>query len=417
MILTSLPLSDEARPDGGPPVDGGIEVSIQRGPLIGLLLLNALLTILTLGIYRFWARTKVRQRLWGAVSVGGDAFAYTGTGKELFIGFLVALVVLLPFAGGVAVINSLIPPTDIGTRLLVQFGIGLGAGLLGLTALYFARRYLLTRTCWRGVHGGQDRALGAYMAVHLKGYLLSIVTLGLIQPYVDAKTYNFRTGITWFGTERFAAAADTRGLWSVWLPSWLLFITGYGVLLAAMWPMMEWSAAAQAAQAGGYAPEPPPPFQSGPWIASAALILTATAGFYFYLVQSTVRFLGATQLGDMRFDLPVSWRNLVHIPLIGVLIYLGLLVLSAGGIALIIWASGGAKAVLALTPLIFLFLMLVLIGLVSVAWTQVEVLRTIGRHLRLTNIGVLDDILNRGQPAPSRGEGLADALGDVGIGA
>jgi hypothetical protein len=46
--------------------------------------------------------------------------------------------------------------------------------------------------------------------------------------------------------------------------------------------------------------------------------------------------------------------------------------------------------------------------------TQVEVLRLIGRHLRLRDMGVLDDLLNRGQPAPSRGEGLADAI-DAGI--
>lgn len=405
-------------PDGQPPTDGGIEVSIARGPLIGLLLLNALLTILTLGIYRFWARTRVRQRLWSSVSLRGDAFTYTGTGKELFIGFLVALVVLLPFGLLVALVTSLIPPADFGKQLLMQAVLGLGAGLLGLTALYFARRYLLTRTCWRGIHGGQDRGLGRYMLVHLKAYLPVLLTLGLIQPWADARTYNYRTGITWFGTERFGATATASGLWKVYLPGWLLFAAGYATLFAAFWPLMEWSAAAQAAQAAGQPPaSPPPPFTPAPWIASVLLILLGSACFFLYAVRRSLAFLGATRLGAMRFDLPLRTRQMLYIPLIGTLIYVGMLTLTGLAGAGYVGAVGPKSLALAWLPFLLLIVILSLNSLVSVAWTQVEVLRLIGRHLRLRDMGVLDDLLNRGQPAPSRGEGLADAIGDIGIGA
>lgn len=310
--MSSLPLHQEPDAplrDGAPPSDGGIEVSIARGPLVGLLLLNALLTILTLGFYRFWARTRVRQRLWSAVSLRGESFTYTGTGKELMIGFLVAMVALLPLGMLVAALTSLIPPADFGKQMLVQTFVGLGAGLLGLTALYFARRYLLTRTRWRGIHGGQDRELGRYMLVHLKAYLPVLLTLGLLQPWADAKTYNYRTGITWFGTERFSANATASGLWRLYLPGWLMIVGGYVLFIVSFWPFMEWSMAAQEAQAAGQPPaSPPPPFAVAPWITSIALILLGSVGFFLYAVRRSIAFLGATRLGDMPFDLPVRTR-------------------------------------------------------------------------------------------------------------
>ena len=45
-----------------------------------------LLTLITLGLYRFWARTRVRRYMWSATSPGGDPFEYTGTGLEKLLG-------------------------------------------------------------------------------------------------------------------------------------------------------------------------------------------------------------------------------------------------------------------------------------------------------------------------------------------
>ncbi len=58
-----------------------------------------LLTLITLGLYRFWARTRVWRYMWSATSPGGDPFEYTGTGLEKLLGFLVAMVILAVVLG------------------------------------------------------------------------------------------------------------------------------------------------------------------------------------------------------------------------------------------------------------------------------------------------------------------------------
>ncbi len=50
----------------------------------------------TLGIYRFWLATDIRRFLWSNTELAGETFEYTGTARELLIGFLIALAILVP---------------------------------------------------------------------------------------------------------------------------------------------------------------------------------------------------------------------------------------------------------------------------------------------------------------------------------
>ena len=68
----------------------------RAGRLFGLGVTVMFLSLITLGFYRFWGKTRIRRYLWSRVSLMGDRFEYTGTGKELFFGFIIALGVLIP---------------------------------------------------------------------------------------------------------------------------------------------------------------------------------------------------------------------------------------------------------------------------------------------------------------------------------
>ncbi len=61
-----------------------------------LMIRGALLQVVTLGIYRFWLTTDARRFLWANTEIDGDSLEYTGTAIELFLGFLIAIALLVP---------------------------------------------------------------------------------------------------------------------------------------------------------------------------------------------------------------------------------------------------------------------------------------------------------------------------------
>ena len=77
-----------------PPVPAGF--SGDRGEFFRLTARGAALELATFGFYRFWLVTDIRRHLWSHTAIDGDAAEYTGRGKELLIGFLFAMAILVP---------------------------------------------------------------------------------------------------------------------------------------------------------------------------------------------------------------------------------------------------------------------------------------------------------------------------------
>jgi len=127
---------------------------------------NLLLTIVTLGVYRFWATTRTRRYLWSRSRFVDENLEWAGSGKELMIGFLLAMLVFaVPF----------ILVTQVAQAMILRGQIALGTGLtlaswlmifyLGGLARYRALRYRLGRTRWRGIRGGSDDQGFGYASV------------------------------------------------------------------------------------------------------------------------------------------------------------------------------------------------------------------------------------------------------------
>lgn len=132
-----------------------VSISFKSGGdrLIVLGIFNAILRILSLGLYSFWAKTEVRKRLWSFTRIDGEPLEYTGTGKELFLGFLIvfAAFILPLMAAGIAV--ALLFRSYSAALPLYQGAVYLLIFLLIGNAMYRAQRYRLSRTRWRGIRG------------------------------------------------------------------------------------------------------------------------------------------------------------------------------------------------------------------------------------------------------------------------
>lgn len=191
-----------------------IEHDSQMMPLLGIWLVNLFLTLVTLGIYRFWAKTRVRRFIWGHTRFLGDRLEYTGTAMELLIGFISFIVI---FIVPLTAINLLIfRQPDIG--FWEQMGAAVYGALLFFVyifynfAAYRARRYQLTRTLWRGLRGAQTGSAMAYNFNALGYGMLTMMTFGFYYPWAIVRLAEFRLNNTWIGGQKLSFKGNGRDL-------------------------------------------------------------------------------------------------------------------------------------------------------------------------------------------------------------
>lgn len=207
--------------------------------MILLALLNLVLSVATLSIWRFWGRTRVRRALWGGVVAWDDPAEYTGTGKELFLGFLMALVVIyLPLFALYGYAQTLVVADDPrGMALLV----GLYPVTVFLVAAGFfrARRYQLSRTVWRGIRGGQTGSAWIYAFRSMAVWILTPLSLGWAWPWGAMWLARYRMRHTTFGDRHFVCEADAGRLYGRFAVVWLCTLAYLGGVVVLSWGVIE----------------------------------------------------------------------------------------------------------------------------------------------------------------------------------
>jgi uncharacterized membrane protein YjgN (DUF898 family) len=196
------------------------------GGFVGLSLLNGALRILTVGVYHFWGKTEVRQRIWSAVRIDGEPLEYRGTGGELFRGFLIVFVLILLPMGLASFGSSLfLPQTWQGIYQMAFWGV---VFLLSGIGIHRARRYRLSRTRWRGIRGGLSGRSRGFAWTYLWTMLLVPVTLGWVLPWRAVRLQRALFNDTRFGDNGFTftgvAGPLYRRFWLVWVSGIVLFI-------------------------------------------------------------------------------------------------------------------------------------------------------------------------------------------------
>lgn len=255
---------------------------------------NLLLTIVTLGIYRFWATTRTRRYLWSRTRFIDERMEWTGTGMELFKGFmLVFALFVLPYV----VLNFVI-------QRLVLSGQGALAGLLGVGMVLFiyyligvarfrALRYRLARTHWRGIRGGSMDPGFTYGWSWMWKNFVGTMVLGLLIPWSMVSLWNERWNRMSFGPFAFEANGRVEGLMGRFLLCYLAPVIGLVVLIGFA------ASAFMAGMAGG---------RVGAGLAGSGFLLAIFA-FYFLIGLAVMAFYAkffrqmveAMRLGELEF--------------------------------------------------------------------------------------------------------------------
>ncbi|HEX2215332.1 MAG TPA: DUF898 family protein [Xanthobacteraceae bacterium] len=235
-------------PAAPPPRQGTGKFFGSERAFFGLLARGAVFLMLTLGIYRFWLTTDVRRFLWGNTEIAGDGLEYTGTARELLIGFLMAIVFLLPI-NGLIFIGTLAPT-------LLPYSGTLGfvlLALLGQFAFFRARRYRLTRTVYRGVRFHQTGSAVRYSVRANLWMVLIGLTAGLAYPWAAASLERYKMRHTHFGdlSGQFVGSGT-----SLFLRGFLLWLIVIGPPAAGVFQALasiNWPAVVTALESGSWA--------------------------------------------------------------------------------------------------------------------------------------------------------------------
>jgi uncharacterized membrane protein YjgN (DUF898 family) len=382
--MSSVPQHPPPRPLP-PPLPAAVSFSGDRSEFRRLATRGAALELVTFGFYRFWLATDIRRHLWSNTHIDGDAAEYTGRGRELLIGFLFALAILVP----IYLAYFLVSLQAERYKAFASFPLLAFFYVFGQFAIYRARRYRLTRTVWRGVRFWMSGSGWAYAGRAALWGVLMVLTLGLILPWREAALERYKMRHSYYGDLQ--GSFEGRG-WDFFKRGWWL------------WPL-----------------------------APVALYVWPLAPFVYGAFKAVEWrwWLSGIRFGEVRLESTMKRSALFSLywKVIGWILLLALVFIAYLAIcAALLGSASGATLAQFLKPQMFLksIPLLALAGLGYLVFLlainvvmRVYLLRDLwGRVLASTTVYDIASAANvtaRGEPAGALGEGFADGLDVAGF--
>lgn len=346
--------------------------TLEPKAFLGLSLKNGLLNLITLTLWRFWGKTEVRRRVWQGIRLNGDAFEYTGHGKELFIGFLLALLVLgLPFLLivfgaqflGPIFAALIILPLYIFIFWLWGFGV------------FTAFRYMASRTTYRGIRFRLAGSAPAYGLKYLGYVVLSGITMGWFWPVAERNLAESVWDEVRFGNRRIRfrmARSEREGMYGPYAIGWVSSFFGY-ILLVFVFVGVMYATGLFEPTPDGSPPQPGIAFTLGIYavmLALSPLILLVWAPYHAAKLRSITAGITFDNAG---FRMNVKAMSLWWLMVVN------------------------------------LFFLLITLGF-AMPWVQARTAKYLVERLESAGAARLDLVEQTGT-GPGSGEGLADAFG------
>jgi uncharacterized membrane protein YjgN (DUF898 family) len=385
------------------PAGGGMRAGFSgRGSeFAGILVRGVFLQLLTFGFYRFWLITNIRRNLWGNTRIGGESLEYTGTAKELLIGFLIALAILVP----VYILYAMAGLVAESMQAFASIPLILVLYCLGYYAAYRARRYRATRTLFRGVRFWMTGSGWSYLGRAALWDIATVLSLGFAYPWRKAALERYLMRNTRYGTLKGDFAGTGWELFKKLAPIWGMAMVGGGAIVILL------SIALSATSIDVW--------QAIPLI----LIIALSIAFVLSLAVVMRWRLNGIRIGEAAL---VSTLPILTVLGCSLLFVLSLLVFSSivgiiagiaiitGAVALRMQDLGGASILVVVAVGLFYIWTLLSIGALKRYFIERGLWRASAGTVAVTNFASIEAANAAGKPASGLGEGLADAL-DMGF--
>jgi uncharacterized membrane protein YjgN (DUF898 family) len=211
------------------------------GEFFVLYLKNIALTLITLGIYKFWAQVAIRRWIYQHSSFLKSRFDYHATGKERFFAFLKAMLVLGPMILTFVGLHYVLVDAGFGGEeafTLCFYGFFFVFFLLRPLIVVSSMRFRLARTSWAGMRFRFSGSVKDCYALYMHDLFLMIVTLGFYGAWHHVNVRRFKAENSDLGGEHFEFRGSaleylgllmvgtmlsymTLGLFLPWLIAWI----------------------------------------------------------------------------------------------------------------------------------------------------------------------------------------------------
>lgn len=393
-----------------------------------ILVRGAVLLMITLGIYRFWLATDTRRFLWANTEIDGESLEYSGTAIELLLGFLIAVVLLVPIYT-----IFFVTAFDLGdTGSLLSSAAFLLLVMLTQFAIYRARDYRLTRTVFRGLRFHQTGSGWRYAVCAVLWWGLTLLTFGIAYPFARASLERFKMRHTFYGD--LPGRFEASGFWLFvrGMPIWFFVImpafATIGALLTIDWPAVVDAAGRRGDDTLARMEASSPGFFAALGFAIVSFTVAATLALVLFpafqaLVlrwwASGIRFGDIDVLSRLRTgDVYRAYLRFVgYVALFALIMLVGSIVV-LGVTGFMFGTSGQSKsAEIAVTAMLVGIYVVSALGLSTIyqATAKLAIWKLTAQSLELSDGSVLQRVRAAGEAASPLGEGLADALNVGGL--
>lgn len=189
-----------------------------------ILIVNWLLTLLTLGLYYPWARAKRLRYVYGQTALNKERFHFAGTGKEMFIG----LIIVILFYIAIMAISSLLVNV-VKAPLLATLFLYLAFFAIIPFAIHGSFRYRMSRTSYRGIRFGYRGARNEFVKNFFLWALLTIVTFGIYGAWLRMNVRNYTHKNIRYGDVAFFNNCDGGDWFVLNLKGYFLTLFTFGI--------------------------------------------------------------------------------------------------------------------------------------------------------------------------------------------
>src|SRR5215203_1417035 len=188
-------------------------------------IVNAILNILTLGLYYPWAKERNLKYLYSKNTFEETPFVFSGTGNEMFKGFIKAFIILLAIYGAFLYFYLNDSP---GLAFLILYG-----GIIGLMplAIHGSYKYRMAKTSWKGIRFGYSGDRGQLMGLFFKGLVLTILTFGIYSAWFTINLRRYVLSNVRVGNARFVYTGNGGDYFWLNIKGYFLTLLTFGIYM------------------------------------------------------------------------------------------------------------------------------------------------------------------------------------------